>query len=96
MICILLIGCTTNLDKYSNIEPKLNLFNYFKGQTKAWGIFEDRFGNIKKQFKVNIIGTVEGNYLILNEEFVYKNGKNERRIWNIKKINDYFLPKYIK
>ena len=89
MICLLLIGCTTSLDKYSNIEPKLDLFNYFKGQTKAWGIFEDRFGNIKKQFKVNIIGTIEGNYLTLNEEFVYKNSKNERRIWNIKKINDY-------
>jgi hypothetical protein len=89
MICIFLIGCTTSLDKYTNLEPKLNLFNYFKGQTEAWGIFEDRFGNIKKQFKVNITGTVEGSYLKLNEEFVYKNGKKERRIWNIKKINDY-------
>ena len=88
MICIFFIGCTTNFDKYTNVEPKLNLFNYFKGQTQAWGIFEDRFGNIKKQFKVNITGTVEGNYLKLNEEFVYKNGKNERRIWNIKKINE--------
>ena len=76
MICIFFIGCTTSLDKYSNVEPKLNLFNYFNGQTQAWGIFEDRFGNIKKQFKVNITGTVDGNYLSLNEEFVYKNGKN--------------------
>lgn len=88
IICIFFIGCTTSSDKYSNLEPKLNLFNYFKGQTQAWGIFEDRFGNIKKQFKVNITGTVEGNYLKLNEEFVYKSGENERRIWNIEKINE--------
>lgn len=89
IICIFLVGCTKNLDNFSNVEPKFNLFNYFKGQTEAWGIFEDRFGNIKKQFKVNITGTLEGNYLRLNEEFIYKDGKNERRIWNIKKINEY-------
>ena len=89
IICIFLIGCTKNLDNFSNVEPKFNLFNYFKGQTEAWGIFEDRFGNIKKQFKVNITGTLEGNYLRLNEEFMYKDGKNESRIWNIKKINEY-------
>ena len=89
IFCILLIGCTTNIDKYSNVEPKLDLFHYFKGQTKAWGIFEDRFGNIKRQFKVNITGTVKGNFLRLDEDFIYKNGKNEKRIWNIKKINEY-------
>ena len=88
ILCFFIISCTTNINKFSNYEPKLDLFNYFDGKTVAWGIFEDRFGNIQKQFKVNIIGTIKNDYLILDEKFIYKNGEKERRIWNIKKVSE--------
>jgi hypothetical protein len=52
-------------------QPKLALFDYFKGKTSAWGIFEDRFGNVRRQFQVDIEGLVEGNELTLNEKFQY-------------------------
>ena len=84
----LLIGCSSSINKFTHSKPTLDLFDYFEGKTVAWGIFEDRFGNIKKQLKVNIIGTVKGDYLILDEKFLYKNGDNERRVWNIKRINE--------
>ena len=33
---------------FKESEPKLTLFDYFKGKTSAWGIFEDRFGNVRR------------------------------------------------
>lgn len=77
-----------NINNFTNSLPELNLFDYFDGKTTAWGIFEDRFGTIQKQFRVNIIGKINGDYLILDEKFIYNNGDIERRVWNIKKVNN--------
>ena len=52
---------------FTESQPKLSLFDYFKGKTSAWGIFEDRFGNIRRQFQVDIEGLIDGNVLILDE-----------------------------
>ena len=46
---IYLNNCSTmNLEDYKNNEPKLILEDFFSGKTVARGVFEDRFGNIKK------------------------------------------------
>lgn len=75
-------------EDFSNAEPKLNLFDYFEGQTTAWGIFEDRFGTLRRQFQVDITGTIDGNLLTLDEQFDYSDGEKDQRIWKIRKIND--------
>ena len=46
-----------NIDKFVNNKPELILEDYFDGKVEAWGLFHDRFGNLKRQFKVSIIGT---------------------------------------
>lgn len=63
--------------------PALSLEEFFRGETIAWGIFEDRFGNLRRQFRVNITGTVEGNTLILDENFLYDDGEQANRVWTI-------------
>ena len=68
--------------------PKLDLFSFFEGKTIAYGIFEDRFGNLKRQFRVNITGKIENNTLTLDEDFLYDDGEQANRIWKIKKITD--------
>lgn len=87
-------NCSTmNLEDYKNNNPKLVLENFFSGKTVARGVFEDRFGNIKKYFKVDIIGTWDGKTLILEENFIYNDGSKEFRKWtinkDIKKTNYY-------
>lgn len=62
---------------------ELNLFEYFQGETIAYGLFEDRFGNIRRQFTVAITGTVSGNQLTLEEDFLYEDGDIENRTWVI-------------
>jgi hypothetical protein len=61
IITLLLTGCNSmRPENFKDSEPKLVLFDYFKGKTSAWGIFEDRFGNVRRQFQVDIEGQVKG------------------------------------
>jgi hypothetical protein len=73
---------------FKESEPKLTLFDYFKGKTSAWGIFEDRFGNVRRQFQVDIEGRINGNEMTLDERFHYNDGEKDQRIWRIRKTGD--------
>ena len=53
----------------------VDLFEYFSGQSRAWGLFEDRFGKVRRQFSVDIEGRVSGDTLTLEEDFVYDDGE---------------------
>tara|TARA_B110000967_G_scaffold206860_1_gene254658 strand:- start:269 stop:751 length:483 start_codon:yes stop_codon:yes gene_type:complete len=76
-------------ENFKDSEPKLVLFDYFKGKTSAWGIFEDRFGNVRRQFQVDIEGQVKGNEITLDERFQYDDGEKDQRIWQIRKTGDH-------
>jgi len=74
------------VENYANNSPSLDLFDYFKGKTRAWGIFQDRNGNLKRQFVVDMIGTLkDSNRLVLEEDFVWNDGEISRRVWTITK-----------
>ncbi len=73
-----------NLEKHSNTEPTFTLEEYFQGKTEAWGLFHDRFGNLKRSFKVDINGKLSGDVLTLDEKFLYDDGEKDQRIWKIK------------
>lgn len=89
LITLLLTGCNSMKPQdFKEGEPKLSLFDYFEGKTSAWGIFEDRFGNVRRQFQVDIEGRVDGNEMILDERFQYNDGETDRRIWRIRKTGD--------
>ena len=82
LIVILLNGCSSNnMKDFENKTPKLNLFEFFKGETVAYGIFEDRFGKLRRQFRVKINGSVDQNILTLDEKFIYDDGEKATRIW---------------
>lgn len=66
-------------------SPELVLEEYFAGETRAWGIFEDRFGRLRRQFTVDITGTFDGETLTLDERFRYADGERDRRIWTIRR-----------
>ena len=67
-------------------RPTLALEQFFEGESVAYGIFEDRFGNLRRQFRVNLQGTVTGNRLVLNEQFLYEDGEKAQRVWTIDKL----------
>ena len=70
-------------------EPRLLIEDYFEGRSTAWGIFQDRFGTLRRSFKVEIEGTWDGETLTLVEDFVYDDGEEERRTWRIRKTGEH-------
>ena len=91
VIAGLILGCTNMKPQdFSDTEPKFELFDYFAGETRAWGLFENRFGTVKRQFHVSITGTIQDEILTLDEKFTYSDGEIDTRIWQIEKKSDSY------
>ena len=78
-----------NIEDFAGREPRLLIEDYFSGQTRAWGIFQDRFGTLRRQFEVEIDGRWDGEVLTLVEDFQYDDGETEQRVWRIRKSGDH-------
>ena len=86
LMALLLSGCEQmTVDDYSEATRKLVLEEYFEGRTRAWGMFEDRLGNVRSEFFVDIDGRWDGERLVLTERFEYKDGHTEERVWTLVK-----------
>ncbi|MBV1788167.1 DUF3833 domain-containing protein [Marinobacterium sp. D7] len=64
-----------------------DLFEYFRGATRAYGLFETPFGRCRRQLLIDLSGRVEGDTLILDEAFVYDDGERQQRTWRIQRIS---------
>lgn len=83
-------GCSTmKPEDFAGTEPVFDLERYFLGEVEAWGIFEDRFGRLRRSFTVQIHGTREGELLVLDEAFCYDDGETDRRVWRIRKLDEH-------
>jgi len=86
----LLTGCSRmKPEDFEGQEPRFRIEEYFTGKTRAWGIFQDRFGKLRRQFVVDIEGTWDGETLTLVEDFIYDDGKTEQRTWTIHKTGEH-------
>ena len=86
-IMTVLTGCGgPTLDHYRGSEPTLDLKEYFTGPIKAWGVVQDRRGHVKRRFDISMKGSWDGDVGTLEEHFDYYDGKTEKRIWTIKKV----------
>ena len=76
-------------EAFKNTEPEIKIENYFEGKVKAWGILQDRKGKVTRQFNAIMLGKFENNILTLEEDFFWKDGETQRRVWKIKKIDEH-------
>ena len=79
-------GCSnSNMENVVSKNLSFELLEYFDGETTAWGLIVDRFGNLQRTFKVKLTGKRENKKLLLKEYFTYNDGEKEYREWVIKK-----------
>jgi hypothetical protein len=81
-----LAGCATTIEgpRYQTTEPRFDLFSFFDGPVKAWGLVQGRDGELIQRFEVEIDGSVQGDQLTLDETFTYGFGDGvESRVWTI-------------
>ena len=64
------------------------LEDYFLGQTRAFGLFVDRFGSVRRQFNIAINGEMEDETLVLSEDFAFDDGERSQRIWRITSLGN--------
>ena len=89
-IVLAVAGCgSMKPEDFAGREPTLVLEDYFLGQTRAWGIFEDRFGDVRREFVVDIDGSWDGRELVLDERFTYADGEKDRRVWRIVRTGEH-------
>jgi len=85
IVCSFLFSscATQELAAYKNAKPQLDLVKYFVGTTDAWGMFQQRSGEVIKRFHVVIVGTQRDGKLTLDERFTYDDGSKQQRIWTL-------------
>ena len=89
IIIFTLLGCSNmKIENFVNAKPEFNLMEFFEGSVQAWGIVEDRFGNLRRQFTVDMTGVIENDTLTLEEDFVYADGEIDKRIWKFSKFDE--------
>jgi len=82
--CASLSGCfSMNAAKLAQVEPAFDFIEYFDGNTRASGWFADRFGNVKRHFCGDFIGSKTEGVFVLDETLFYNDGTEEERIWNV-------------
>ncbi len=64
------------------------LTEYFAGNTIASGVFEDRFGRVRKTFVVEIEGFWRDGTFLMDEFFTYGDGSTDARVWQITPRDD--------
>jgi hypothetical protein len=86
---LLVAGCTTSVHDYAGREPRLDLQEYFDGPLVAWGIVQDRSGEVTRSFRVDMVGRWDGDTGILEEDFTWSDGQPERRVWTFRKLDEH-------
>ena len=78
-LLILTTGCANKMKPtdFKDQKPRLVIENYLSGNVKAWGVLQNRFGKVTRQFKADLNGKWDGSQLILNEVFDWNDGERQ-------------------
>jgi hypothetical protein len=70
---------------FAGTEPRFAMERYFLGHVRGYGLVEDRWGKIRRQFVVDMEGAWQGDEFVLHENFTYNDGEKQERAWHISK-----------
>jgi hypothetical protein len=82
----MLASCTTvNMQNNTQASPSFVLEDYFLGETRAYGVFEDLSGKVTRSFTVVAKGSQTPNGFVLDERFLWNDGEKQTRTWTFKR-----------
>ncbi|MEQ9209214.1 MAG: DUF3833 domain-containing protein [Pseudomonadales bacterium] len=85
----ILAGCSApSVQNYADQTPVVDLREFFEGEITAWGVVQNRSGEVINRFRADMHGSWEGNRGILDEEFFYSNGDTQTRQWQFVQQDD--------
>jgi hypothetical protein len=85
-LALLLASCSSiDPQVYRSEKPALDLQRYFNGTLEGHGMFQDRSGQVQRRFVVTIKASWAGDVGTLDEDFLWSDGKREKRVWTLRK-----------
>lgn len=85
LMALLLAGCSSvDPQVYAEEKPPLDLRRYFDGTIEGHGLFVNRSGAVERRFVVRVAASWHGEVGTLDEDFVWSDGKTERRVWTLR------------
>ena len=89
MSALLMSGCARfDINTYATAKPAFDPFLYFAGDVHAWGLVQDWRGRVTRRFDVTITGHQDGEFMVLDEKFLYDDGEKATRTWRITRTGD--------
>ena len=80
----LLTACgSTSVDDYQAREPAFAPEVFFNGALTAHGVVKDFSGNAIRHFSADIVGCWSDGVGTLDEDFVFDDGEQQKRIWTL-------------
>jgi Protein of unknown function (DUF3833) len=70
-------------EQQKTVPLALRLEQFLLGASSAVGMFEDRFGAVRRRMAITLDGRMDGATLVLDEHFTFDDGERERRVWRI-------------
>ncbi len=86
-LMLLLTACAASIEDYRGSQPSLQLREYFNGNIKAYGLFQDYSGKVVRSFTVDLRGEWQGSTGTLHEQFEFDDGEKQTRIWTISELS---------
>lgn len=78
-------GCgSVTVADYSNESPTLVPETFFNGELIAHGMLKDRGGRVTRRFVAEIDASWENGVGTLDEQFVFADGEESRRVWTLR------------
>ncbi len=66
-------------------DRAFDLIGYMDGPVRAWGVFEDRGGRVRRRFVADLVGQWVGARFVIEEEFRFDDGAVEQRQWQFER-----------
>ncbi len=77
------------VDHYAGTSPELDLVTFFDGEVHAWGLVQDRSGEVLRRFKADYSGQRSGDTVVVREHTAYLDGEMEDRTWTFKRTGEH-------
>ena len=87
LFSVLLAGCAINIESYKKQSPAFSMQEFFNGKLCVWGVVRKRSSQVNRKFIADIIATLDGNKLVLDEKFLFDDGEEQTRVWSFVESN---------
>ncbi len=85
VLSFVIVACTgVSVEDYSRNQPALVLEEFFDGKLTAHGVVKNRSGKVIRYFNADILAYWRDGVGVLEEDFVFDDGEEQRRVWTLK------------